>query len=217
MRSRPRWCASTASGAACATMAARCAIWRRSITLMLESDIGGEDPMPLVERLAGLQFGQTYLSTQEQAWLIMAAKSVAAARSSAITVSLNGVPQAPRDTPLNLKPSGEDLSAGLKVANAGDGSLWAVTTIMGSPEKPQPPVADGFTLTRRFYTLDRPGGADRQGQADRHAGGRAGRQYGYLCRAPGLGGRSVAGRVRGGECASRRCPIGVATDLARRS
>jgi uncharacterized protein YfaS (alpha-2-macroglobulin family) len=25
---------------------------------------------------------------------------------------------------------------------------------MGSPEKPQPPVADGFTLTRRFYTLD---------------------------------------------------------------
>jgi alpha-2-macroglobulin len=123
------------------------------LTLMLESGIGGEDPMPLVERLAGLQFGSTYLSTQEQAWLIMAAKSVASARASAVTVSLNGVPQAPRDTPLNLKPSGEDLATGLKVANAGDGSLWAVTTIMGSPEKPQPPMADGFTLARRFYTL----------------------------------------------------------------
>ena len=123
------------------------------ITLMLESGVGGEDPMPLVERLAGLQFGSQYLSTQEQAWLIMAAKSVAESRSTSITVSLNGVPQAPRDTPLNLKPAENELTAGLKVANAGDGSLWAVTTIMGSPEKPQPAMAEGFTLSRRFYTL----------------------------------------------------------------
>ncbi|HEY7687856.1 MAG TPA: alpha-2-macroglobulin family protein, partial [Dongiaceae bacterium] len=123
------------------------------VTLMLESGIGGEDPMPLVERLAGLQFGSSYLSTQEQAWLIMAAKSVAEHRSSNITVSLNGVPQAPRDTPLNLKPTEAELATGLKVANAGDGSLWSVTTLMGSPEKPQPAMAEGFTLSRRFYTL----------------------------------------------------------------
>jgi uncharacterized protein YfaS (alpha-2-macroglobulin family) len=59
------------------------------VTLMLESGVGGEDPLPLVERLAGLQFAQTYLSTQEQAWLIMAAKSVAEKRASSITVSMN--------------------------------------------------------------------------------------------------------------------------------
>jgi alpha-2-macroglobulin len=123
------------------------------VTLMLESGVGGEDPLPLVERLAGLQFAQTYLSTQEQAWLIMAAKSVAEKRASSITVTLNGVPQAPRDTPLNLRPNAADLAAGLKVANAGDGSLWAVTTIMGAPEKPQPAMAEGFSLARRYYNL----------------------------------------------------------------
>ncbi|HVR67517.1 MAG TPA: MG2 domain-containing protein [Verrucomicrobiae bacterium] len=123
------------------------------VTLMLESGVGGEDPLPLVERLAGLQFAQTYLSTQEQAWLIMAAKSVAEKRASSITVSLNGVPQAPRDTPLNLKPNAAELAAGLQIANAGDGSLWAVTTIMGAPEKPQPAMAEGFSLARRYYNL----------------------------------------------------------------
>jgi hypothetical protein len=123
------------------------------VTLMLESGVGGEDPMPLVERLAGMQFAQTYLSTQEQAWLIMAAKSVAEKRASSIAVSLNGVPQAPRDTPLNLSPGPADLAAGLKVANAGDGSLWAVTTIIGAPEKPQPAMSEGFTLNRKFYSI----------------------------------------------------------------
>jgi hypothetical protein len=123
------------------------------VTLMLESGIGDEDPMPLVERLAGLQFGTAYLSTQEQAWLIMAAKSVAENRSSRIAVSLNGVPQAERDMPLDLKPTAEELTTGLKVANAGDGSLWSVTTIIGAPEQPQLPMAEGFTLTRRYYNL----------------------------------------------------------------
>ena len=147
------------------------------VTLMLESGVGGEDPLPLVERLAGLQFAQTYLSTQEQAWLIMAAKSVAEKRASSITVSLNGVPQAPRDTPLNLRPDARGSRGRLdsrqcrrRLALGGDDDHRRAG---------EAAAADGrrLHLDPALLQSHRHGSEDRPGEADRHVRGGAGGQH----------------------------------------
>jgi uncharacterized protein YfaS (alpha-2-macroglobulin family) len=123
------------------------------VTLMIESRMSTEDPAPLVDRLANLQFGQTYLTTQEQAWLIMAAYTVAGAKPGNMVLDVDGAAQQPRREALNLKPDGDQLAKGMKVTNAGTDTVWTVATVMGSPAQDLPPEAQGFTIERRYYTL----------------------------------------------------------------
>jgi uncharacterized protein YfaS (alpha-2-macroglobulin family) len=123
------------------------------VTLMLETHAAGENPAPLVERLAGQQLGRAYLSTQEQAWLIMAARAVAADSPAEMTVAVDGASRPAQKDALNLRPSADQLASGVRVANAGTGTVWATTTVMGAPEQELPPVANGFTIERQFYDL----------------------------------------------------------------
>jgi hypothetical protein len=123
------------------------------VTLMLETHAAGENPAPLVERLAGQQLGRSYLSTQEQAWLIMAARAVAAESPAEMTVAVDGATRPTQKDALNLRPSADQLASGVRVANAGTGTVWATTTVMGAPEQELPPVANGFTIERQFYDL----------------------------------------------------------------
>jgi uncharacterized protein YfaS (alpha-2-macroglobulin family) len=123
------------------------------ITLMVESRVGGEDPAPLMDRLASLQFGQTYLTTQEQAWLVMAAYTVAGAKPGNMLLDVDGAAQAPRRDALSLRPDAEALAKGVKVTNAGTDTVWTVATVMGAPVQSLPAEAQGFTIERRYYTL----------------------------------------------------------------
>ena len=85
------------------------------VTLMIESKMTGQDPAPLLDRLANLQLGQTYLTTQEQAWLIMAAHTVADAKPGNMVLNVDGAAQEPRKTALNLRPTPDELAKGVKV------------------------------------------------------------------------------------------------------
>ena len=123
------------------------------VTLMIESRMSTEDPAPLVDRLANLQFGQTYLTTQEQAWLIMAAYTVAGARPGNMVLDVDGTAQQPRRDALSLRPDAEQLAKGMKVTNAGTDTVWTVATVMGAPAQDLPPESQGFTIERRYYTL----------------------------------------------------------------
>jgi len=124
------------------------------ITLMVETKMAGEDPAPLLDRLAKAQFDQTYLSTQEQAWLIMAAYSVAAEKSSNMTLAIDGTAQPPQQKALNLSPTPDELAKGIKVSNAGSDPVWSTATVMGSPQEDQPAEANGFSIERHYYALD---------------------------------------------------------------
>jgi hypothetical protein len=123
------------------------------ITLMIESRASAADPAPLMDRLANLQFGQTYLTTQEQAWLIMAAYAAASAEPGNMVLDIDGTSQAPRRDALNLKPDAAQLADGLKVTNAGNDPVWTVATVIGAPAQDLPPQSQGFTIERRYYTL----------------------------------------------------------------
>jgi uncharacterized protein YfaS (alpha-2-macroglobulin family) len=121
--------------------------------LMIESRMSSEDPAPLVDRLANIQFGQTYLTTQEQAWLIMAAYTVAGAKPGNMVLDVDGTAQQPRPDALNVRPDAEQLAKGMKVTNAGADTVWTVATVMGAPAQDLPPESQGFTLERHYYTL----------------------------------------------------------------
>jgi uncharacterized protein YfaS (alpha-2-macroglobulin family) len=123
------------------------------VTLMIESRMSTEDPAPLVDRLANLQFGQTYLTTQEQAWLIMAAYTVAGAKPGNMVLDVDGTAQPPRRDALNVRPDADQLAKGMKVTNAGADTVWTVATVMGAPTQDLPPESQGFTIERHYYTL----------------------------------------------------------------
>lgn len=123
------------------------------VTLMIESRVSSEDPAPLMDRLANMQFGQTYLTTQEQAWLIMAAHAVAGAKPANMVLDVDGVAQQPRRDALSLKPDAGQLAAGMKVTNAGTETVWSVATVMGAPAQDLPAESQGFTIERHYYTL----------------------------------------------------------------
>jgi uncharacterized protein YfaS (alpha-2-macroglobulin family) len=100
-----------------------------------------------VEAARGLS---TYVSTQEMAWMVLAARALA---KDANTVSLE-VAGERRQGAFNQRFRAADLQPPLRIANAGEGALQAVVTVNGAPLVPEAPAERGFKIERRYYTLD---------------------------------------------------------------
>jgi uncharacterized protein YfaS (alpha-2-macroglobulin family) len=55
---------------------------------------------------------------------------------------------------LRAKLTAETLQDGYSVENLGEGPLRFITAVRAVPKAPLPAVAEGFSLTRTFYTAD---------------------------------------------------------------
>lgn len=104
-------------------------------------------------------------STQENAWLILAARSLVTS-AKAMAIEAGGH--------LERGPFGRTLSRAdlighpLLVRNAGQDPVKAVVSVFGSPAAPEPAISRGITLTRSFFTLDgKPADPARAKQNDR--------------------------------------------------
>ena len=88
-------------------------------------------------------------STQENAWLVLAARALAKQLNS-ISLSVNGET---RQGTLyrNLRP--DDLASSYAVQNNGDGNVQAVVSVSGSPLTPEPAAENGFKIERSYHTL----------------------------------------------------------------
>jgi uncharacterized protein YfaS (alpha-2-macroglobulin family) len=88
-------------------------------------------------------------STQENAWMVLAARALA---KEAQTLSLDiGGEKVQGALNRILRPT--DLQSPLKVTNTGEGSLQAVVTVSGAPLVPEPAADKGFKIERKYYTL----------------------------------------------------------------
>jgi hypothetical protein len=88
-------------------------------------------------------------STQEDAWLVLAARALAK-QLNAISLSVNGeVRQGTFYRSLRA-----DDPAPLAVANQGEGNVQAVVSVSGSPLTPEPAAEQGFKIERSYHTLD---------------------------------------------------------------
>ncbi|HAS51529.1 MAG TPA: hypothetical protein DCS21_07225 [Gammaproteobacteria bacterium] len=119
------------------------------LTLLAESGLLPERLPQLAEEVA-TEFNQRrYSSTQEQAWLLLAAHALLK-QTGQLRLAVEG--QTITTDPFYLTPTREQLASKLTVVNQGQQPAWAVLDVSGVPIAPQPPAQEGFTIARRYYT-----------------------------------------------------------------
>ncbi|WP_283806248.1 alpha-2-macroglobulin family protein, partial [Bradyrhizobium sp. DOA1] len=90
-----------------------------------------------------------YTSTQENAWLVLAARALA---KENLSMEVDGQPvksalyRSYKADTLGGKP--------LKITNTGDAPVQAVVSVSGSPVTPEPAASNGFKIERNYFTLD---------------------------------------------------------------
>ncbi len=118
----------------------------------LASEAGGSRPM-IVNAVAKIEEARArapYTSTQENAWLVMAARAMAK-DSGAVSVSVGG--DNVKGALYRSVKAGE-LARPLTVTNSGETTLQAVVSVSGAPTVPEPAAERGFKIERLYYTLD---------------------------------------------------------------
>jgi uncharacterized protein YfaS (alpha-2-macroglobulin family) len=89
-------------------------------------------------------------STQEDAWLVLAARALAK-QLNAISLSVNGDI---RQGTFYRSLRADELGQPLAVSNRGAGTVQAVVSVSGSPVTPEPAAERGFKIERNYFTLD---------------------------------------------------------------
>ncbi len=123
------------------------------LALLLEA---GHSPERVPELAADLATGlsqRQYTSTQEQSWLLLAAHALLD-EPAALGLIVNGQPLPPDRDPYRRRLGDADLQTALVLQNQGSRNAWTLLETSGVPKDSQPPARKGFTITRRFYTLD---------------------------------------------------------------
>jgi uncharacterized protein YfaS (alpha-2-macroglobulin family) len=91
----------------------------------------------------------TRTSTQEEAWLVLAARALGKQN-----VSLN-VDEGAQVGPYYANYDQADIEASdVTITNTGDTPVDTVVTVSGAPTTPEPAADHGFKLERSFHTLD---------------------------------------------------------------
>ena len=112
--------------------------------------------------------GTAWTSTQEKAWLVLAAATAPGGGPVAINVNGQSIVGATDPTHLAFRP--RELAAGTTVKNAGTAGLWHATSVIGIPAQPESPsgVSEGYEINRRFLTAEnQPADLARVTQGDR--------------------------------------------------
>jgi uncharacterized protein YfaS (alpha-2-macroglobulin family) len=118
----------------------------------LASEGGAPKPTVInaVQRVEAARGLSTYTSTQEQAWMVLAARAL---EKDAPGMSLDIAGETHKG-PLYRTFRAADLGSNLKIANTGDAPVQAVVSVSGAPVTPEPAAERGFKIERLYYTLD---------------------------------------------------------------
>jgi uncharacterized protein YfaS (alpha-2-macroglobulin family) len=119
------------------------------LALLVESGLLPERMPQLAEEVAAEFNSRRYASTQEQAWLLLAAYALSKQTGELRLTVEGGTITA---DPFYLSPTTEQLASKLTVVNQGEQPAWAVLDVSGAPVAQQPPAREGFTIARRYYT-----------------------------------------------------------------
>lgn len=121
------------------------------LTLASETRVlPGEVPQ-LAGVLAKAFSERTYTSTQEQAWILLAARALA---DQAATTELNVGGVAHKGQLMRSLTGPELMDGQLVITNESDAAVDAVVSIIGAALTPEPAVEKGFKIERSYYTLD---------------------------------------------------------------
>jgi uncharacterized protein YfaS (alpha-2-macroglobulin family) len=119
-----------------------------------------------VERIDAARQLSAYTSTQEQAWLVLAARAINK-ETSAISLVFDN---APRKGALYRSVRAAEMTGPMTLSNTGDGTVQTVVTVSGAPTTPEPATSQGFRIERSYFTLDgKPADPAKARQNDRFA------------------------------------------------
>ncbi|MEJ6784271.1 alpha-2-macroglobulin family protein [Aminobacter sp. Piv2-1] len=105
----------------------------------------------LVKMVAADRVAANWTSTQDDAWMLLAARALKAG-NEAISLDVNG---AAHSGAYSERVGGADLLVNpIVVSNTGKDALQAVVTTVAPPVQPLPAGGDGFTIERTYYRLD---------------------------------------------------------------
>ncbi|MDO9416766.1 alpha-2-macroglobulin family protein [Pararhizobium sp.] len=108
--------------------------------------------IPELSKIVAREWEQkTYTSTQEQAWMLLAARAIQNGDTD-LKLEINGVPQSGT---YSSRIAGDDLLADpVTIVNRTTDSVSAVVTTVAALAQPLPAGGDGFNIERLYYTLD---------------------------------------------------------------
>nr|WP_245428728.1 alpha-2-macroglobulin family protein [Phyllobacterium phragmitis] len=105
----------------------------------------------MVNLVSSFRKQTTYLSTQDDAWMLLAARALRQDNDN-IALDVNGT--AHTGNFAEMLSGQEVIDAPLTIANRGDSPIEAVVTTIAAPVQPLPAGGDGFAIDRRYYALD---------------------------------------------------------------
>jgi uncharacterized protein YfaS (alpha-2-macroglobulin family) len=120
------------------------------VTLASEGGASKPTVINAVQRVEAARGLSAYTSTQEQAWMVLAARAL---EKDAPGMSLDVAGDSHKG-PLYRTFRPADLGSNLKIANTGDAPVQAVVSVSGAPVTPEPAAERGFKIERLYYTLD---------------------------------------------------------------
>jgi len=120
------------------------------LALAAESKLTAFDYQGLSREVGRLYKASAYTSTQEKAWMLLAAHAVLKDGLKPV-LDVGGTRH---DGVFTAKYLAGDLAAGLAVKNVGKAVVDARLTVTGIPETPEPAGGNGYALTRAYYDLD---------------------------------------------------------------
>jgi hypothetical protein len=123
------------------------------ISLEVEAKMPSSDLAGLLDKLAAQEAVRSWLSTQEEAWILRAAYATAHDQAHMKLALSNGA-SADQDKPYLVRAGLGDLDKDLTVTNQGDQPLYLRATAAGVPSQAQPAMEAGATISRQLYTLD---------------------------------------------------------------
>ncbi len=137
------------------------------LTLVAETKSSAVDISALANDVANEREAQRRTSTQENAWMLLAAHALYSS-SSPVKLKLDGKPAGSHV--FERYSSAELASQPVTIENDSATEQVAVATYTGIPRVPEPAGGTGFSIERHYYTLDgKPVDATTIGQNDRFA------------------------------------------------
>lgn len=120
------------------------------VTLAAEGNAPRPQITAAVQRIEAARGLSSYTSTQENAWLVLAARAISRDAGS-VSLDVNGEAQ---QKPLYRSINADALQASpLKIVNNGEGPVQAVVSVSGAPLVPEPAAERGFKIERTYHTL----------------------------------------------------------------
>ncbi len=119
------------------------------VTLASEGNAAQSTIDGAVSRIGAARALSAFTSTQEEAWLVMAARALAK-ESSAIQLKAG---DETKQGAFYRSLRASDLGSPLTVMNTGGGTVQAVVSVSGAPLTPEPAAEHGFKIERNYFTL----------------------------------------------------------------